>query len=71
MPENKNKKRLRQVADSVRRHRSTRDRLEVYIPGGWRERLRLANASEGLTTSAWVRQIVADRIGEELENEEN
>lgn len=61
-------KRLKQISDSVRRHRQQRDRLEVYIPRGWRERLRAANQAEGLTTSEWIRNLVAERIGAELES---
>lgn len=61
-------KRLKQISDSVRRHRQQRDRLEVYIPQGWRERLRAANQAEGLTTSEWIRNLVAERIGAELES---
>ena len=57
-------KRRQQVADSVRRHRTTRDRLEVYIPLGWRDRLKEVNEAKGMSTSEWVRQAVAERIGE-------
>ena len=57
-------KRRQQVADSVRRHRKTRDRLEVYIPLGWRDRLKEVNEAKGMSTSEWVRQAVAERIGE-------
>jgi LDH2 family malate/lactate/ureidoglycolate dehydrogenase len=60
--------RRQQVADSVRRHRKTRDRLEVYIPLGWRDRLRGVNEAKGVSTSEWVRQIVAARIGEYIES---
>lgn len=56
--------RRQQVADSVRRHRKTRDRLEVYIPLGWRDRLKEINEAKGMSTSEWVRQAVAKRIGE-------
>jgi LDH2 family malate/lactate/ureidoglycolate dehydrogenase len=56
--------RRQQVADSVRRHRKTRDRLEVYIPLGWRDRLKEVNEAKGMSTSEWVRQAVAERIGE-------
>mgnify|MGYP005813376113 CR=1 FL=1 len=58
-------KRREQVSRSVKRHRSQRDRLEVYIPQGWREKLKKVNDSEGLSTSAWVRSMVALRIGED------
>ena len=49
----------------MKRHRSQRDRLEVYIPQGWRERLKKINDSEEISTSAWVRNMVALRIGED------
>jgi hypothetical protein len=57
-------KRRAQVAASVARHRQKRDRLEVYLPAGWRERLAEVNQSENLSTTAWVRKVVAARIGE-------
>ena len=60
-------KRRQQISESVKRHRQRRDRLEVYIPQGWREKLRAVNFGEGLSTSAWVREMVAKRIGESLE----
>jgi LDH2 family malate/lactate/ureidoglycolate dehydrogenase len=63
MSDTNQSKRGQQVADSVRRHRQKRDRLEVYIPRGWRDLLREANAKEGISTSEWVRQAVAARIG--------
>ena len=48
------------------KHRATRDRLEVYIPKGWRGALRDCNAKENLTTSDWIRLVIAERIGEEV-----
>lgn len=58
-----NEKRREQVSRSVRKHRQERDRIEVYIPRGWRERLKEKNAAEGISTSEWLRELVAIRIG--------
>lgn len=58
-----NEKRREQVSRSVRKHRQERDRIEVYIPRGWRERLKEKNATEGISTSEWLRELVAIRIG--------
>ena len=57
-------RRKKQVSKSVKKHRKERDRLEVYIPRGWRERLKKINDQENISTSQWVRDIVAHRIGE-------
>ncbi len=58
-------KRRQQISRSVKKHRQERDRIEVYIPQGWRERLKAVNADEGISTSDWVRLQVAKRIGED------
>ena len=58
-------KRRDQISQSVKKHRQERDRIEVYIPLGWRDRLKRANASEGVSMSQWIREVVAKRIGEE------
>lgn len=58
--------RKKQVSKSVKKHRKERDRLEVYIPRGWRELLKEKNNKEGISTSQWVRQVVAERINRKL-----
>lgn len=59
-------KRRKQVSRSVKKHRQERDRIEVYIPRGWRDRLKERNSQEDppISTSEWIRRIVAERIGE-------
>lgn len=57
-------KRKQQISRSVKKHRQERDRIEVYIPLGWRDRLKEKNAEEGISTSDWIRRLVAERIGE-------
>jgi hypothetical protein len=63
---NTSPKRKEQISKSVKKHRATRDRLEVYIPKGWREELRIRNSAENLTTSDWIRKAIALRIGKDI-----
>lgn len=58
--------RREQVANGVRRHRQKHDRVEVYLPRGWRKLLRATNRAAGLTTSQWLRKVVAKRIDREV-----
>mgnify|MGYP003117701151 CR=1 FL=1 len=55
--------RMKQIQRSVKKHRSSHDRLEVYIPKGWRAELKEQNSKDGITTSDWIRSIIAQKIG--------
>jgi hypothetical protein len=64
--ENAGERRRGQVRAGVRRHRAKNDRLELFLPVGWRERLKKSVKVAGHVTLAdWFRQIVAAEIGEE------
>ena len=61
--------RLAQTRRSVERHRQLNDRLELFLPLGWRQRLKdsISGDSDHASMAAWFRATVAERIGEEVD----
>lgn len=60
-------RRREQTYRSVKKHRAARDRCELLLPKGWRDKLHAAVYAGGkhATTQGWFVAVVAELIGEE------